>query len=195
MAQQLHVGASGEGRYVQHRADAGSGVEVQSGTIFGGAAMVGIGPHVEIAGSGSTGTLNADSGNAVDAKLSRGEAHVAVLPVPWLALRVGGAIHTFSASFAKQRWTSLRLGGEGRAAFVGGKLQGVVRFELYPVVSASGLVKPNRGFGAASGLTFTSGMAVLSVMYELERYDFPAVSGFARREQMGTLVMGVGLRL
>ncbi len=193
-ALRLHIGGAGEGRYVQHRVDAGNGLELQSGNLFGGSGFIGIGSHVEIEAGGATGTLTADSANSFNATLARGEAHVAVLPVPWLALRAGGAIHTFSASFAKQRWVSLRMGGEARLAFVGGKLHGMVRFELYPVVSVSGLAKPSRAFGAASGMIFTSGVVVLSALYELERYDFQQLGGVTRREQLGTLVVGLGLR-
>jgi hypothetical protein len=181
------------GRYVEHRVDAGNGVELSSGTLFGGQGVLSIGSHVEIGGGGASGSLTADSASADDATLTGASGYLAVLPVPWLAVRAGGAIQTFSTAFAVQRWTSLRLGGEGRLQLTGGKVIGIVRFEIYPVVSVSGLTKPSRGFGAASGLSFHSGLVTALLLYEFERYDFPRVSGVARREQLGALTVGLGL--
>ncbi len=190
----LRLGISGEGRFVQHRVDAGNGNELRSGTLFGGSGVAGLGEHVEVGLSGATGTLNVDSGLTTSGKLARAEGHIAVLPIPWLALRAGVALHTFSAGFASQRWTSARIGGEARLLFLGGKLRGIVGFELYPIVSVSGQPKPTSAFGAASGLRYASGPMTAALLYEFERYDFPAVAGVARREQLGTIVLALGFR-
>jgi hypothetical protein len=71
----------------------------------------------------------------------------------------------------------------------------VLRFEFFPLVSASGLERPNRAFGATSGLAFRSGIVAASLVYQFERYDFPDVAGVARREQMSYLVGSIGLAL
>ena len=189
------IGVAGEARLVQHRLNAGNGVELSSGTLFGGSGRIGIGRYVELGVSVATGALTADSAQADDADLARGEAHLAFLPVPWLAVRAGAEAHTFTTSVATQRWESARLGGEARLRFVGGRLAGLLRFEFYPVMSVSGLAKPNRGFGAASGLMFESGVVTAGLLYELERYDFPATAGVERHEQLGTLSIELGLRL
>jgi hypothetical protein len=185
--------AGAEARYLEHRVFAGNGVELSSGTLFGAQVVLSIGSHVEIGGGGASGSLTADSASADDATLARGSGYVAVLPVPWLAVRAGGAIHAFTTAFAVQRWTSLRLGGEGRLHFMGGRVTGIARLELYPVMSVSGLAKPSRGFGATSGLIFRSGPVSASLLYEFERYDFPQVNGVQRREQLGSLTVGLGL--
>ena len=62
-------------------------------------------------------------------------------------------------------------------------------------MSVSGLAKPSRGFGAASGLTFTSGVVTGSVLYEMERHDFPQSGGVQRQDQLGYLTLGLGLVL
>lgn len=187
--------ALGEARLAEHRVDAGNGVELSSGTLFGGQLRLTVGSQLEVGLGGATGSLTADSVQADDATLTNGAAHVAILPVPWLALRAGGEIHSYANDFAVQRWTSLRLGAEGRLRFIGGKVSGLVRFEFFPVVSVSGLPKPSRAFGAASGLSFTSGAVTASVLYELERYDFPQSAGVERQDQLGYLVIALGLVL
>ena len=192
---QLRIGAAGEARYVQHRVNAGNGVELSSGSAFGGRALVGIGTHVEVSASVAQGSLTADSAQADNADLARGEATVTVLPVPYLGIRVGGEQHTFTTPVVVQRWTSARIGGEARLAFHGGVVTSLLRFDFYPTVSVSGTTKPNTAFGGASGIIFRSGIVHAAITYELERYDFPASGGVTRHEQVSYLVGTVGLIL
>jgi hypothetical protein len=193
---QLRVGAAGEARYVQHRVNAGNGVGLSSGSLFGGRAMVGIGTHVEVSASVAQGSLTADSAIANDEDLARGEATVTVLPVPYLGIRVGAEQHTFTLpNVAVQRWTSARIGGEARLAFHGGMVTSLLRFDFYPTVSVSGITKPNTAFGGASGIVFRSGVVHAAITYELERYDFPQSGGVTRHEQVSYLVGTVGLIL
>lgn len=192
---QATVRVAGEGAYVQHRVNAGSGLELSSGTVIGGRVAAAWGQYLEVALAGAAGALTADSAQADDADLARGDVALTVLPVPWLGIRVGASRHTFTSPFAVQRWQAARVGGEGRLRFSGGRVTGVLRFEFFPLVSVSGLERPNRAFGAASGLAFRSGMVTASLGYHLERYDFPEVAGYARREQMSYLTASVGLAL
>jgi hypothetical protein len=62
-------------------------------------------------------------------------------------------------------------------------------------VEVSGLERPSRAFGAASGLTFRSGIVTASVLYQLNRYDFPQAGTVERREQVSYLLGTVGLAL
>ena len=195
LAAQLRVSAEGVGRSVQHRVDAGNGVELSSGPIYGVSVSGAFGPRVEVLIEGLTGSLTRDSGQAENATLTRGAAYVAVLPMPWLALRAGGVIHTFKTPIVVQRWTSLRVGAEGRLAFVGGAVTGIVRLELYPLVGVTGLDRPNRALGAASGLRFGAGVFTGELLYTFERFDFPPVGGVQRVEQLSALSVGVGVRL
>ena len=195
VAAQVRVGASGSALLMQHRVFAGNGVELSSGPLYGGGVFGAVGQHVEFAFEGASGKLNKDSAQASSATLSRAEGHVAILPVPWLALRAGAGVHTFSNAVAVQRWTTVRVGGEARLRFVGGAVAGLVRFELYPIVDVTGLEKPSRAFGAASGLQLTAGALLAELMYTFERYDFPPVGGVTRAEQLSALTVSLGLRL
>ena len=162
---QLRVAASGEFTAVEHRADAGTGVAASSGSGFGAALVLQLGPRIELAGGGFRGTLNADSARADDYDLTRAEAALAILPVPWLAIRVGASRHTEAATFVTRRWTTARVGAEARLDFVGGALTSVLRLELMPVVDVSGLERPN-----------------------------PESGGVKRREQLSLLTARLGLR-
>jgi hypothetical protein len=195
LAAQTRLGAWGIGLAVQHRVDAGNGLELSSGALYGAALSMSLNPRLEIGIEGVTGNLTRDSGQAENATLARAEGHVAVQAMPWLALRTGLGIHTFKTPIAVQRWTSVRVGAEGRLDFVGGALSGIVRFELYPIVDVTGLGKPNRAFGAASGLRFNAGVVSGDVLYTFERYDFPEAGGVARVEQLSALRVSLGVRL
>jgi hypothetical protein len=192
---QATVGVLGEALYVQHRVDAGSGLELSSGTLVGARAVGAWGRYLEFSVAGATGALTADSGQADDADLARGEVALTVLPVPFLGIRLGAEQHTFSTPFAVQRWTAARVGGEGRLRFSGGRVTGMLRFEFFPAVSVSGLERPNRAFGAASGIAFRSGVLTASLVYQLDRYDFPEVGGVARREHLSLLTGSIGLAI
>lgn len=195
LAAQLHVTVAGVGEAAQHRVDAGNGLELSSGTVYGASLTAQLGAKLEFGVLGTTGTLTRDSGGAENASLARGEAHVAVLAMPWLALSAGLDMHTFRTPLAVQRWTSLRVAAEGRLAFAGDNIWAIGRFELYPLVDVTGLDHPNRAFGAASGLGFGAGRIVGDAVYSLERYDFPAVNGVARIEQLSSLRLRVGVAL
>lgn len=192
---QLGVSGSAVVSAVEHRVNAGRGVELSSGTLFGGAGLVRIGPRIELSGSAAGGVLDADSAFADSRDLAMVEARVAMLPVPWLALYGGIAARAFTTSFATQRFTAGRLGVEGRLAFVGGAVRGIVRAELLPGASVSGLEPPNRAVAAAAGFQWNSGVLTAGVEYALERYDFPEVAGVKRKEQLAMLTAQLGLRL
>jgi len=118
-----------------------------------------------------------------------------VLTIPWLALHAGVSVRSYSTALVRQRWTALRFGGEARLAFVGGGVTGTLRADILPSVSVSGLERPSRAYAAGAGLDWRVGVVTLGVRYELERYDFPAVLGVQRREQLSMLTAHAGLRL
>jgi len=187
--------ALGEGAYVQHRVDVGSGVALSSGTVFGGRAVGMIGRYTEVSVSAAAGTLTADSALAEEADFARGAVALLVMPESWLGIGAGVERHTFSGALAVQSWTAVRLGGEARLRLSSERLTGVLQFDFYPVVDVSGLERPNRAIGAGSGVMFRAGALTASVTYRLTRYDFPEVAGVARREQISSLTGGVGLSL
>jgi hypothetical protein len=191
---QFQVGALGEVASVEHKVDFGRGIERSTGQLVGGAGVLRLGPLIEISAGGETGSLEPDSSITAPADLARLYGVVSILPVPWLALRVGGSSHTFTTTFASQRWITARLGAEARLAFVGGGLTSVLRFDFFPVVDVTDLDKPDQAFGAAAGLRWNRGVVAAELLYALERYDFPAVGGVERHEQMAMLIGRLGLQ-
>ena len=195
LAAQLAVQAGALVAMSEHRVSAGSGVEQSSGTLVGGDGRLLVGSHFELFLHAAGGKLSADSASADDEDLGEALARVSVITVPWLALDAGVSSRSFSTTVVRQRWTALRLGGELRLAFVGGGVTGVLRGEVLPSVTVSGLAKPSRAYAAGAGFEYQIGLFTLGLRYELERYDFPVASGVARREQLSSLTAQAGLRL
>ena len=194
-AAQLAVRGTGVLSVVEHRVDAGSVVEQTSGMLYGAEGTLFLGSRIEIQVRGAAGKLTADSALAVDRDVAEGTVKASVLTVPWLALHAGLTARTYTTPLVRQRWTVLRFGGEARLGFVGDDITGVLRAEILPSVTVSGLERPNRAFAAGAGLEWRFGAILLGVNYDLERYDFPLIAGFERREQYSTLTVHAGLRL
>ena len=179
---------------VEHRVDAGFGVERSLGPIVGGVGTLRVGPRVEVAVRagggrliGSTGVLDRDVGElGVEAN---------VVTVPWLVLQAGAARRAYSTKLGRQTWTLVGLGAQARMAFAGDAIHSVWRAALLPAVSASGLRGPDTAFRAATGLEYRVRTATLCVEYSLERYDFPAEAGLRRLEQLSAVTLLLELRL
>jgi len=63
----------------------------------------------------------------------------------------------------------------------------VLRGGLFPVVSVTGLPRPDVALTAAAGVEYRSGSVTSGLFYGLERYDFPPSGGTRRFEQVNTL--------
>ncbi len=192
---QVAVQGSAVASLAEHRVDAGHGVEKASGTLFGGEARLFVGSRVELFVHAAGGQLTADSANAEDRDVAEGEVRLSVVTVPWLALHAGFSARSFATDLARQRWTAARFGGEVRLDFVGGGITGILRGEILPSVSVSGLDRPSHAYAAGAGLEWRLGVVALGLRYDFERYDFPAAAGVARREQFSTLTAQAGVRL
>jgi hypothetical protein len=192
---QLGIQGAATVAMAEHRVDAGPGVEQSSGTLVGGEGRLFVGSRVELFLHAAGGKLTADSARADSRDLAEAQLRASVLTVPWLALHAGMSVRSYGTTLTRQRWTALRFGGEARLAFVGGGVTGVLRAEVLPSVTVSGLENPSRAFAAAAGLGWQVGKISLGVRYELERYDFPTVAGQVRREQLSVLTAHAGLRL
>jgi len=195
LAAQVAGQATGVVAMAERRVDAGNGVEQSSGMLVGGEGRLVVGSRFELFVHAAGGKLNADSASADDADFGEVLARASVVTVPWLALDAGVSSRAFATSLVRQRWTALRLGGELRLAFVGGVVTGVLRGEILPSVTVSGLAKPSRAYAAGAGLDYRIGVFALGLRYEFERYDFPVAAGFARRDQLSTLIANAGIAL
>jgi hypothetical protein len=71
----------------------------------------------------------------------------------------------------------------------------VLQTTLLPVVRVSGLTSPDLGIITAGGLEYRAGRLAAAAFYGLERFDFPAVAGSRRREQVAGLRFRLGLQL
>ena len=194
---QAQLAAQGVGivAVAEHRVDDGRGVEGSSGTLLGAEGRLFLGSRLEVFVHAASGTLTADSARSDDRDLAEAEFRASVVTVPWLALHAGVSTRSYGTDLVRQRWTALRFGGEARLAFVGAGVTGVLRAEILPSVSVSGLERPNRAFAAGAGLEWRIAVLTLGLRYELERYDFPMVAGAERREQLSVLTAHAGLRL
>jgi len=179
----------------EHRVDAGRGVEQSSGTLLGGEGKLLVGSRFELFLHAASGTLAADSAGAEDRDVAQAEARISVLTVPWLALHAGFSVRSYGTVLVRQRWTAARFGGEVRLAFVGGGVTGVLRGEILPSVTVSGLQKPSHAYAAGAGLEWRMGVVALALRYELERFDFPLQAGVERHEQFSVLTADLGVRL
>ena len=108
---------------------------------------------------------------------------------PGFTARASVTRRMHNTMLARQGWLLVGIGAEGRPSIGGGAVHGIVRFALLPVVSVGSLEAPNLAFAAAAGMEYRRGAADLSLLYTLERYDFPA----QRLEQMSAVVLRAAL--
>jgi hypothetical protein len=192
---QVGVRVAGVAALAEHRVNAGRGLEQASGTLLGMEGKLVLGSRMELFVHAAGGELKADSAFADDRDVAQAEVRAAVLTVPWLALYAGASARSYTTTLARQRWIAVRFGGEVRLAFVGGGVTGILRAEILPAVSVSGLERPNRAYAAGAGLEYRAGVIAVGLRYALERFDFPLVAGVARTEQLSSLTLHAGLEL
>ena len=180
---------------VEHRVDAGFGVERSSGLVGGARVTVGLPPRVELALTASAGPLERDSANAEDRDVAEIRLDARYHTLSWLWLETGVATRTYSAPIAVQRWTTLRLGAEARVPFLGDRAEGVGRLLFLPLVSVTGVDQPELALTAAAGVEYRLGPVLAGVFYWLERYDFPVQDEIARVEQLSGLMVRASARV
>lgn len=178
-----------------HRVDAGFGPETSVGTLLGWVGRLRVLPGVTLTTDGRTGRLTARSGSALDRDMAELGIGVEFMPLRWMALQSGFTRRSYSSMVARQRWTLLRLGAEARVPFSGDQLRAVGRVNLLPGVSVNGLPRPDLAFEGAAGMAYTRRRAAVTLMYSLERCDFPSQGSGRRSEQLSTLSLGLGWRL
>ncbi|MGH7675528.1 MAG: hypothetical protein ACREMV_09675, partial [Gemmatimonadales bacterium] len=174
----------------EHRVDAGLGLERSFGLTFGAVGTVRVRPWLDAELHLQGGTLSSDDAGVVDRDLAELGAQARVRPVPWLAFTAGAARRVYSSVIARQRWTLISLGTEVRLGFSGGTTSGVLRAAALPLADVDGLGDAEGGFSVAAGMEYRRDRLEASLMYSLERYEWPTASG-RRREQLGALTVGL----
>ena len=116
-------------------------------------------------------------------------------PLPWLGVVGAASTRGYRTEFGRQRWTRLTIGPELRTPLLGERVAGRVRISAVPFTSVSETRSPSRALEGAATVTWESGRLRAAMSYVLERYDFEAVEGAARLEQLSGLTIGLGWRL
>ncbi len=188
-AAQRAVTASGFVSLAEHRVDAGYGVERSTGALVGGVATLRIGRRCEVAVRAQGGTLNASTSGAIDRDVGEIGVDARWLAGSWLVLEAGAARRVYSTVLARQTWTLAGAGAEARLPLLEGRLSGVLRASLLPVVSVSGIQGPDLGVTAAAGIEYHRPALGIRALYALERYDFPRQGAVQRLEQVSALTL------
>lgn len=173
---------------VEHRVDAGYGIEISRGPL------IHAGVHAVIGGRWSAGldvmagALSAE-GSASDRDLSELRGTLGFRATPWLRLEAGYGTRMYAAPIANQRWNAASLAAEGSFTFANEQLAGTGRVAWLPIVTVTDLDSPDLAFAVAAGVEYRPGAATFSLSYWLERYDFPAAAGVVRSEQLSGLML------
>lgn len=177
---------------VEHRVNAGEGVEEAAGLAYGGGVQLTTEDWIELSLRGRGGRLPARTANAEARSFGELAVGGALLPLPWLAFQLGATMRGYSTPLARQRWTSLSAGMEARVHLFDQSVRGTARLGLLPAVRVSGLESPDMALSTGAGLEYRRGRLIAGLSFDLERYDFQPVASVRRQEQLATLSFHVG---
>jgi hypothetical protein len=193
-AQKAQLEVSAIGGRVEHRVSVDSRIEQAAGTVFGLSARYRIvGGWAELDGHASGGKLSAALKAGDDLSLGEAELRGSVLPLEWLAFQASVTRRSYTNSVARQRWTALGVGAEARLDILPG-VRGILRTTLLPSVAVNGLERPDLAVSAASGLELDRGLLTAAIVYSVDRFDFGAVDGVARRQELSGLQIRFGVK-
>jgi hypothetical protein len=162
------------------------------GTTLGFAFNVALRPSIEVYGRSAGGSLTATASRE-NHDLAEVEAGVSVLVLPWLAATISGEGRSYAGVLATQRWMALRTGAEARMDLASGA-RGIIRASAFPKVTVEGLESPNVAVGGATGVELRRSRLFASLLYSIDRFDFPSGTGGKRVEQLSSLVLQAGWR-
>jgi hypothetical protein len=120
----------------------------------------------------------------------------ASVPVsPWLALDGGVVVRRYESALAAQRWVWGEVGLHVWDAMLNDALRLSAGLSIMPLVSVSGLSRPDVAVAARSGAGYAKGRLTATLTYGLERFDFPARNGVRRLEELSSLELGVAWKI
>ena len=183
------MSAAARAGVVEHRIDAGFGVERAAGLVAGVEGAVQIGTRWRLAITWQGGSLDARGTGATDRDVAEVRLEGGARATSWLEFRTSVTRRVFSTALARQRWDILAVGATARAPLTD-RLEAIVAGEYAPVAAVHGLPHPSVAFAAASGLVYRFGRRSVHLLYGVERYDFPG-----RAEQLGSLLVSAAWRL
>jgi hypothetical protein len=173
--------------FVEHRVDAGFGLERTAGLI-GGAVLGGRLGGIDLQAQVRTGRLLLRSATGTDLEMADLGLAASWWCRPWIAIRGAALVRGYSADVGRQRWRMAELGAELRVPFVANRARGVLRGG-WRSARVSGLSRPTTAFAAAAGTEYDVSRFSFAILYELERYDFPPQGGMKRFEQLSALTV------
>jgi hypothetical protein len=177
----------------EHIVALGGSPESATGTTLGIALAVAPAPWLDIYARSGSGTLSAsDTRESHD--LADAEVGVSALVLPWLAAVASAEGLSYSGAFASQRWILFRTGAEARLDLANGAVRGIVRGSFLPKVSVTGLESPSLAVGGATGIEVRRNRLFASLLYSIDRFDFPAGASEKRSEQLSSLMLQAGWR-
>lgn len=180
--------------YAEHRVDAGTGLglEVSKGPLVTVAGTYALLPRLTVGVAATGGNLQPD-GTGEERDVAQ-LAFTARVPITGGIAAAGSvASRTYTAPIARQAWTIVQLGLEGRMRFGAHRLTGVGRLAYLPVVSVNGLDNPDLAIAAAAGVEYHGGSLTWGLEYWLERSDFGTQTVGPRLEQLTGLALRVSV--
>jgi hypothetical protein len=191
-AQRPPLTASLTGSIVEHRVSIGDGAEQATGVVAGLAITGRVRPWLELRVGASGGRLQADWPPSEDRTLGQLDVAADAFPLPWLGLVTTAVLRSYQGDLARQRWTMLSVGPEGRVALYGSSVQGTARVAFAPLVSVSKTDGPERALLGSVALSYERTRLEVGLEYSIERYDFAGAAGSRRLEQLSGLGVRVG---
>jgi hypothetical protein len=189
-AQRPPLTASVTGSVLEHRVSIGDGAEQATGVVAGIAVNGRVRPWLDLRFGASGGRLQADWEPSEDRTLGQIDVTADAFPLPWLGLVTSVVVRGYEGALARQRWTMLSVGPEGRMALYGSSVHGTARIGFAPLVSVSKTTGPERALLGSVTVSYERRRLEVGLEYAIERYDFPATAGGRRLEQLS----GLGVR-
>jgi hypothetical protein len=192
-AQEIRAEVIGE--LVEHRMTSGPQLQRELGFAFGAAVWAPVLSWIELRGQLLGGALAAKTTATDDRRFGELDLSATVVPFDWLAFEVGGGSRAFTGPLGRQRWVTMRAGSELRLAFLDGRVHGMIGGALIPVVAVSGVESPSVAVLGRTGISYRHRDLSAAIVYEIERYDFPAEGASRRLEQVSSVAARVGVRV
>ena len=173
----------------EHRVDAGAGVEVSTGTLFGSSVRLGVRSRTELAVVGRTGVLHPGRGATLRRDVAEVGLDGAYRMSDWLDLVAGVRLRSYTTAVARQRWTVPHLGVAARVPFAVRGMSGLLGVAVHPFAAVAALPRPGMALSSRAGMAYRRGRLGAQLLYSLERYEFARGTAGHRREQFAALAL------
>jgi hypothetical protein len=180
--------------FIDHRVDAGLGVERSSGPVFGGALDMDLIRGTSASLRAIAGTLDPRTGPAETRTVAQVDATGRLHVLSWLDATMRGTMRSYRSDLARQKWSQVALALEGIFP-IAGKVEGSFGAILIPYTRVSGHTPPDLALGGSTGLRWRADRLDIGLSYQQERYDFPGTARGERLEEQGMLMLRAGYRL